>query len=302
MRNPTYVLVAMLCTAALIAGCNLPLQSRNDPAAVQTAAALTVQAQIASVVPATFTAVPFPTIPPANTQAPVNTVAPNTPAPTATSNCDNGDFVTDVTVPDGTAVDPGETFTKTWRIKNAGVCSWTPSYAVVFVSGNAMEGPTVQALAGNVNPGQTVDLSVNLTAPDGEGEYTGYWGLRNASGLIFAKFYVQISVGGGGGPFAVIHVTYDVSTYSDSGHTACPVVTAHIATNGEGDVTYHWTRSDGATVAPATLHFNSAGTKDGQYQWALGSAATGTHWLGIYIDDPNHQDFNHKNVNPCTSP
>ena len=124
MHKATYVVVAMLCTASLIAGCNLPLSPQNEPAAVQTAAALTVQAQIASVAPATFTAVPFPSIPPATTQAPLNTVGPNTaaPNPTATSNCDNADFVTDITIPDETVIEPGEDFTKTWRLKNTGTC------------------------------------------------------------------------------------------------------------------------------------------------------------------------------------
>src|SRR5512140_2023784 len=149
MRKVLQVVIVMLSTAALIVGCNLPLTAQDNEAAVQTAAALTVQAQIASVMPATFTAVPFPTIPPPATQAPTNTQGPaNTPIATATSNCDNANFVTDVTIPDETVIDPGETFTKTWRIRNAGTCSWTPSYAVVFVSGNRMDGPSVQALSG----------------------------------------------------------------------------------------------------------------------------------------------------------
>jgi hypothetical protein len=118
--------------------------------------------------------------------------------------------------------------------------------------------------------------------------------------VIFSRFYVQIMVGGG--PFAVTRVTFDSSTFNETGYTACPIVTAHITANGAGDVTYHWTRSDGATGTSATVHFNSAGTKDVQEKWYLGSAATGSHWLGIYIDDPNHQDFGHKNIDPCTSP
>jgi len=198
-------------------------------------------------------------------------------------------------------LDPGETFTKTWRLKNVGACSWTPSYAVVFSSGNQMGGPSAQALAGNVNPGQTVDLSVNLTAPSDPGTYSGYWKLRNASGATFAQFYVRIKVEGG--PFAVIHVTYDLSTFNEGDYyTGCPIVTAHITTNGAGDVQYHWTRSDGASAPVQSLHFNSAGTKNVQEKWYLGSGASGTHWLGIYIDEPNHQDFGHINVNNCTTP
>ena len=102
--------------------------------------------------------------------------------------------------------------------------------------------------------------------------------------------------------FAVTGVTYDRTTVDGSGFTNCPKVTAHITTNGSGDITYHWTRSDGATAPTQTLHFNSAGTKNVDETWQLGSANTGTFWLGIYIDAPNHQAFGHKNVNPCTTP
>ena len=295
MRNTPYILAAILCTAALVAGCNLPLKPQDNPAVAQTAAALTVQAQIATVAPATFTAVPFPTIPPANTQAPVHTV---TPAATPTSSCDNANFVTDVTIPDETVLAPDEAFSKTWRIRNAGGCSWTPSYAVVFVSGNDMDGPSVQALSGNVNPGQTVDLSVDLTAPTKEGDYTGNWGLRNAAGVIFGHFWVKISVE----TFKVSEVTYDRSTFTDGTSVKCPAMTAHITTNGAGDVTYHWVRSDGTGVAPETIHFDSAGTKNVQYKWVLPSTTTGTNWLGIYVDEPNDDSFGHKNVSPCTSP
>lgn len=228
------------------------------------------------------------------------------PSPTATQNCDQAQFITDVTIPDGTVLNPGERFTKTWRLKNTGSCAWTSSYAVVFVSGTPMSGPAVQALPGNVNPGQAVDISVNLTAPTSSGNYTAYWKLRNAAGVTFAQFYVQIKVREvvdvpGSAPFAVIHVTYDVFTFNDGGYVGCPGVVAHITTNGPGVVTYRWARSDGGTGSLETLHFSAAGTQNVETKWYLGSAA-GPQWLGIYIDEPNHQDFSHVAVNPCTSP
>src|SRR5512143_3278895 len=43
----------------------------------------------------------------------------------ALSSCDWAQFVADVTVPDGTSYAPGTTFTKTWRLKNIGSCTWT---------------------------------------------------------------------------------------------------------------------------------------------------------------------------------
>ncbi len=297
--------LAGIAIVASLLACNLQT-NQQDPAAVMTAAALTVRAVLtptilpASSSTATFTSVPFPTAPPSATPGPTLP-----PAATPTVNCDNANFITDVTFPDNTVVTGGDSFTKTWRFRNIGTCSWTPSYALVFVSGESMGGPSVQALSGNVNPGQTVDISAALIAPSSNGTHMGNWGLRNAAGVIFAHFYVQIKVGGGGGgAFAVIHVTYTLSTWSDSGHTDCPRVTAHITTNDAGSVTYHWTRSDSSSASSATLTFGSAGTQSINYDWALGSVWAGTtSWVGIYIDDPNHQDFGHKTfTTACTSP
>ena len=166
-----------------------------------------------------------------------------------------------------------------------------------------MGGPANQALAGNVNPGQEVDISVNLKAPSSNGSYKGWWGLRNASGVMFAQFYVDIKVGGGGGIFAVTSVTYNVTTFDENTFVDCPKVTANITANGAGTVTYTWTRSDGSSSPTETLDFASAGTKSVVKKWYLGSGASGsTFWLGIYIDDPNHQDFGHANVSKCTAP
>src|SRR5271157_1067465 len=58
--------------------------------------------------------------------------------PLSTSTCNWAQFVADVTVPDGTTLAPGATFTKTWRLENIGNCTWTTSYALVFSSGSAM--------------------------------------------------------------------------------------------------------------------------------------------------------------------
>jgi hypothetical protein len=50
-------------------------------------------------------------------------------------------------------------------------------------------------------PGETIDLSVRLRAPDKGGSYKGYWRLRNANGIVFgygaeakSAFWVEIDV------------------------------------------------------------------------------------------------------------
>jgi hypothetical protein len=184
------LLILLLLAAS---ACNLPSRTPGDEEAASTAAAQTLEAEMTQSVPSIPTATfSFP----ATSTFVIPTLVPtSTPVlATSTSSCDIAQFVTDVTIPDGTNIPAGQAFTKTWRFKNAGSCSWTPAYSVVFSSGDQMGGPNTQALTGNVNPGQSVDISVNLTAPSSTGEYKGFWKLRNSSGVLFNTFYVQINV------------------------------------------------------------------------------------------------------------
>lgn len=199
-----WVLTLVFSLALTLAACNLP-GSDNSAGGVQTAAAQTVAAQQtlnAGLMPSsTYTSVPSGTPQPSDTPGATNTTEPSATS-TEEEDCDAIDFVSDVTVPDGTDFAPGETFTKTWRLKNVGTCTWTTSYALVFSSGAAMGGPASQALTSSVLPGATVDISVALTAPATNGTYRGNWKLRNADGVIFglpSAFYVEIDVVGGGG-------------------------------------------------------------------------------------------------------
>ncbi len=116
---------------------------------------------------------------------------------------DRAQFIADVTVPDGTRFDPGATFTKTWRLRNIGTCTWTTGYSMVFQSGEQMGGPASVPMPSSVAPGQNVDVSVNLTAPNAAGHYIGYWRFRNAGGTVFGiglaankSWWVEINVTG----------------------------------------------------------------------------------------------------------
>jgi hypothetical protein len=180
----------------------MPLLQSNQTPTPDTFA--TIQAMVTQTVAAQTQYAPTQTpLPP--TAIPTSTPVPatNTPSPTATaiSYCDWVSFVKDVTVPDGTTFAPGETFIKTWRLKNRGTCTWTPDYMLVFSGGTQMGGTTAVRLPGYVSPGQTVDISVTLSAPNASGKYVGYWMLRNPSGALFGygdkanqAFYVEIEV------------------------------------------------------------------------------------------------------------
>lgn len=184
----------------LLAGCNLPAQQPPDDP-FGTAAAETVAAQLTALVPQATT--PAPTDEPTPTEQAGTPTTTSTPAPTGTTTpCDRAQFVSDVNYPDGTDVAPGAAFTKTWRLRNTGTCTWTSSYALVFDSGDSMGAPaSTQLTVGTVAPGQTIDVSVNLTAPAAPGTYRGNFRLRNGSGVLFGigdagtgAFWVQIDV------------------------------------------------------------------------------------------------------------
>lgn len=227
MRKRTLLSIFLL-VAVVSAACNLtglqpsPVPQQTGGDAIGTAVAQTLTAVIRPTLslntPTQTAGQPTaqPTVQP--TQAPTSTPPPtltpivpsltpivptSTPPPTLTPvPCDRASFVADVTVPDGTNFAPGATFVKTWRLKNNGSCTWTTAYALVFESGNAMDGPVEVALPGSVAPGQQVDLSVTLKAPGTAGTYQGYWKLRNASGARFGiganatgSFWVKITVG-----------------------------------------------------------------------------------------------------------
>ena len=95
--------------------------------------------------------------------------------------CNQAQFISDLTVPDGTSYTVGTTFTKTWRLLNIGSCTWTTSYSLVFVKGDQLGAPASTNLPVEVAPGQMVDLSINLAAPQTSGHYRGYWALNDPS-------------------------------------------------------------------------------------------------------------------------
>ncbi|MGZ9225050.1 MAG: NBR1-Ig-like domain-containing protein, partial [Anaerolineales bacterium] len=116
-----------------------PNQSSPDHVATvqavitQKAYAATQSAPTLTPVPATATSVPTTPIPPTKTAV-----------PTSVTYCDWAMFIKDVTIPDGTQLSPGETFTNTWRLQNRGTCTWTPDYDVVFYNGAQMSGTIMQ--------------------------------------------------------------------------------------------------------------------------------------------------------------
>jgi len=199
--------------ALLLVGCNFsagatPTQNID---VAYTQAAQTVVALLTSPAPTSQPTTAVTPTPPPVILATATPIASPTSAPTATpttqltataqSCTDMVEFVDDVTVPDNTEMLPGQEFIKTWRLQNAGTCTWTTQYSLVFIDGDQMNGISPSPLVGSITPGGTVDISIGLKAPGTAGTYRGDWELRNANGVNFGlgtdaadPFYVQIKV------------------------------------------------------------------------------------------------------------
>jgi hypothetical protein len=224
MKHGKSFFILALCAVLLVqAACNLPRASKPDAAATlnalytqsaQTLEAMATQSALTSLASPTGAIATSSPIPGFNTPTTIPPIKTNTPV----TRGDWAGFVADITYPDGSVVGRDTSFTKVWRLKNIGTNTWTTSYALVFVDGDAMNAPTAIGLPTAVAPGQTIDLQVTLTTPNRDGRYKGYFKLRNTSGMLFGvgdsaatAFWVDVKVAG------TNFTAYDfVSNYCDA--------------------------------------------------------------------------------------
>ena len=314
---PAFLLITLIissCGLFVSAAAPSPTPGRG-PLATGIDQTLAAQDTTVALLQPTDTPTPTVTETPTETETPTSTETPSdTPLPSATpftyvppaASCYSVAFLGDVTIPDGSTLNAGESFTKTWALENTGSCSWNTNFQVIFSSGNSLSASSAVNLPAFVSPGQTVDVSVNMVAPENNGSFEGFWLLRSDTGAVFGlgsgntPFFVQINVGSGSeAGFAVRHVLMSVD--SEDVTVTCPVghvftFTGDITTNGSGTVTYYWQFSNGATTDENSLDFSSAGTIDVSTTWALGTNRIVDPnpfdgWARIYIDSPNHQFF-----------
>jgi len=197
-----FSILGAILLLSILSACNMPrrvtpTQSSLDP--ISTFAAQTIEAQLTAISkPISTSALQTPQ--PTKTLSPGQVPSPSAESSTPTTNCNIAKFVKDVNAPDNTEFPPNTTFTKTWRLENAGTCTWTPEYKLVFYQGDKMKAPDFVLLQKEVQPGETVDISVTMTSPESPGAYKGEWKLRGPDGTIFGTgkngnpIWVQILV------------------------------------------------------------------------------------------------------------
>jgi len=203
----------LLCLI-ILGGCGVPFLSTPDHFPEPTAIYQTVSAGLTETAKATVlvssTPLPLKTV----TPEPTNLVYRTLPVLKATGTapagigtelpCNRaaaGKPSIDVTIPDGTLMQPGQPFSKTWRVVNSGSCTWTSDYALVWFSGESFGSVRKQNFSVNVPGGQSVDIIVDMVAPDQAGIHQSNWKFGAPDGALFglgptgdAPFWVRIDV------------------------------------------------------------------------------------------------------------
>jgi len=197
----------------------------------------------------------------------------------------NDSHIISETIKDGTVFSPGDTFKKSWTLRNEGDCNWTTSYTFKFIEGDRMGGASSFNVPSVIEPNEDITFMVDLTAPNTAGNYTGVWQLFADDDEELGRYWVKITVGFVAPPAAPFMVTSANLYFTQVG--GADNVCADITASSAGEVTYKWVDNANAEK-PGAVFFNAAGTKtvcEPTPNQISGMSA------GLYIDNPNHQWF-----------
>jgi len=248
--SPTLLVVLALVGILSLTACGASTPEPTptiDVAPIQTDAVSTFAAGLTQT--AFLEPTETPTITPTPTLASTPTIG--TPLPPSgglvpTASCYGLIFRQDVTIPDNTAMVPGQTFTKTWKVRNSGTCAWDSSFKLASTGGDAM-GATAKTLGQSVAPGAEIDISIPMTAPNKTGSVRGNWRMSTTAGAFFGdELYVIINLGSG----TTTVTTTKTGTVTPATKTMTPTASATTGITDTATATTAPTDTPTPTTAP----------------------------------------------------
>jgi hypothetical protein len=308
LRN-LHILPALLISLSLVLGACSPGASNDS--IIATSVAETVQAQDTQEAMSTATAAaakPTATATLSGPPTPLPTRVPPTAPPPGSANikpCYSAEYVSDVTIPDGTIVSPGSSFWKTWSVKNTGSCTWNSSYKFVFMEGDVMGGAYVYSFPTVAAPDQTVEIPIQLFAPTDNGSYTGYWKIQAPDKTIFGvgqydqALSVKVVVGSGtpannktATVYDITSVGYTITCRYTNANTFWHIY-AHLTSNGPVKVTFRMQQSDGNGQNNIKLNFTEASTLTFDYgEWSQRfTSSTNPRWVQVIETSPTYHEW-----------
>lgn len=217
--------------------------------------------------------------PPVITPPPIPLPPPLVPPPN-----DGVRFISDLTIPDHTAVTPNQSLHKTWRVRNTGASTWD-GYKLIFVEGDQMGGASPVTIP-TTAPGSTVDINVNLTAPATPGSRAGYWQIVNRQGVHVP----------GGRLWVKVNVVVD----SSGGASADKIAAFHAdppSPSSAETVRFHarvhwWSGYRAMRLLVNNQVIGETAAAEHVFQWHTGSVARGDHALVLEVADQTDTGWN----------
>jgi len=138
------------------------------------------------------TTVPTVTSPPSIQTVPPTSTAEETPIE---GPCFNDlKFISDISIPDGTAVSAGSRIDKQWLINNGGSCNWDAAYRLKWVGGDPL-GAAAEQFLPPAKAGSQAVVRIFFTAPLLEGSYESQWQAYSPDGAAFGDpIFIKIVV------------------------------------------------------------------------------------------------------------
>jgi hypothetical protein len=303
MRKISRIGLTLIIFGLLLGACNNAPVPTQDPAQAAATIAAQVEAQVSTRVAQAMANIeatqraqppPIPVIPTSGsipTIAPLNLPTAALPGVATSVPCNPPPIPKGENYPDGTTVYLNTPFNKSWTLQNAGTCTWNANYKIKYLSGDSMGGPSSKAFGTTVTPGNSITLTLPMTAPSGTGLTRGYWGLYDDKDIFFGQVWVEIDVvkiAPTSSNFGVTKIRFYYPAPPNC------IIYADITTNGPGQIKFHWIE-DATSGSLRSQTYSAAGTVTST--WTM--TAPGAHTMSIYVDQPNHAQFG---VLPFTCP
>ena len=122
--------------------------------------------------------------------SPLPTIIPTTNP----EECDNNlNFLSDLTIADGTSVTYGSTIDKQWTVENSGTCHWNSDYRLRHIGGALLDAPEEIALP-PARAGTQTTIQIIFITPFTDGAYESAWQAFDPDGLPFGDpIYMRIN-------------------------------------------------------------------------------------------------------------
>jgi hypothetical protein len=117
------------------------------------------------------------------------------PGPAPSPDCMPGlVFLSDITIPDGTIVIPGELLDKRWLVENSGSCNWDRQFSLRLIAGPDMGAQPEIALF-PARSGTQAEIRILFTAPPEQGTHRSAWQAQDPQGNLFGDpIFIEVIV------------------------------------------------------------------------------------------------------------